>query len=71
MELSRLVCGAYTDEFFQHYILSDTRLIIFTFELLLHARRGLWFPSSIQELSSFHLVDPKNDGVMMIFLSDM
>ena len=26
-----------------------------TFELLLHARWGLWSPSSMQELSSFHL----------------
>ena len=29
-----------------------------TFELLMHARRLLWSPSSKQELSSFHLVDP-------------
>ena len=29
-----------------------------TFKLLLHARRGLWSPSSMQELSSFHSVDP-------------
>ena len=28
-----------------------------TFELLLHARRGLWSPSSMQEFSSFHSVD--------------
>ena len=30
----------------------------YTFELLLHARRGLWSPSSMQELSNFHSVDP-------------
>ena len=42
-----------------------------TFELLLHARRGLWSPSSMQELSSFHLVDPNSGGVMMIVMSDM
>ena len=42
-----------------------------TFELLLHARRGLWSPSSMQELSSFHLVDTNSGGVMMIIMSDM
>ena len=42
-----------------------------TFELLLHARRGLWFPSSMQELGSFHLVNPNSGDVMMIVMSDM
>ena len=45
--------------------------ILTTFELLLHARRGLWSPSSMQELSSFHLVDPNCGRVMMIVVSDM
>ena len=35
----------------------------------MHARRGLWSPSSMQELSSFHLVDPTSYGVMMIVMS--
>ena len=43
----------------------------YTFELLLHARQGLWSPSSMQELSSFHLVDLVSGGVMMIVMSDM
>ena len=41
------------------------------FELLLHTRQGLWSPSSMQEFSSFHLVDPNSGGVMMIVMSDM
>ena len=36
----------------------------------MHATRGLWSPSSMQELSSFHLVDPNSGGVMIV-MSDM
>ena len=41
------------------------------FELLLHAGQGLWSPSRMQELWSFHLVEPNSGGVMMIVMSDM
>ena len=51
---SRLFLGYYSTQYLQYYLS--------TVELLLHARRWLWSPSSMQELSSFHLVDPNDPG---------
>ena len=42
----------------QHLLFARLSFNFNSFELLLHARRGLWSPPSMQELSSFHLVDP-------------
>ena len=45
--------------------------LLLAFELLVHTKREFWSPSSVQELSSFHLVDPNSGGVMMIVMNDV
>ena len=45
--------------------------LLLAFELPVHTKREFWSPSSMQELSSFHLVDPNSDVVMMIVMNDV
>ena len=47
----------------QHLLFARLSFNFNPFELLMHARQWLWSPSRMQELSSFHLVDP-NSGVL-------